>query len=325
MSTTKKKNKTYEHDYEWSGNAGPVKGVNIVEKNPWSKPGWNTIIKNDRPAARDNRSAEQKPTDWNQLQKQHQWKTPEWATMKGKDNSNKAIIKDSVPKPMLKNKNTPPQMNCSNNGKSTAAEVEAEIAEMERRIAEAKQQKISLQGQQQDQKGSANEAERHKHTVNETKLERARREAKEREEARWRATLVERNARDKAKREEARHAALSVKVHDDTSWQNKQSSRNDAVIAQKIELPMESKDNIQMPAPTSIPALDVSPTIIGESTADDDESVEYVEEYVDDDEDVEYEEVYVEEDYEEHQVVACSAEDLQRQIDALRQQLASVQ
>ena len=65
----------------------------------------NSVTKADSKTTGSSSIVEQKPTDWQRLQDQHQWSTPEWATMKGKNTSTKTIVKDPVPKPsMLKKK-----------------------------------------------------------------------------------------------------------------------------------------------------------------------------------------------------------------------------
>ena len=350
-----KKNKQYEHDYEWSGNAGPVKGVNLAEKNPWNKPGWNAVTKpqSPAPASHDSRKMEQKPTDWQRLQSQHQWQTPEWATMKNKQTNN-AIVKDPVPKPMLKKR----EVGTTKFGGATAggtntrvSEEEAEIAEMERLIEEAKQKKAALERQkkEEEERKKKEEEERQKNSVNETALEKARREAKEREEARWRATLAERNVRDKERREQARLAALSQqsKLHDVTSWQTQtktketspRSSHNHPVniaavapssnvVEPPVQLPQPGTSAVTAAMTTQQhkhhePAADRKPVpqAAADEAEDYEEVVEYVEEYVDDYE----EEEIVEEEYEEQGEAAADAAELQRQIDALRQQLAAVQ
>lgn len=357
-SSSKKKNKNYDFDYEWSGNAGEVKGVNLAEKNPWNKPGWNTVVKADSKTTGNSSIVEQKPTDWQRLQDQHQWSTPEWATMKGKNTSNKTIVKDPVPKPsMLKKKQfgggaNNPKMGAgagdatnTKGGGSAVTDAEMEIAEMERLIEQARQKKAAMLAQKmKDEEEQRAEAERVKHTVNETALEKARREAKEREEARWRATLAERNARDKEKREQARLAALGgqeqqSKLHGDTSWQKQQSTTTTATTGKNVpivtskataptkERPAQHQQQSQQPSMTKHePVSDDGP--MEGAVEEYEEEVEYDEEYVDDS-DYEEEEYVEETDDEEEGDVAHparnDADELQRQIAALRQQLASVQ
>jgi hypothetical protein len=38
-------NKTYEYDYEWTGQEEKPKGVVLQEKNPWNKPNWGNSAK----------------------------------------------------------------------------------------------------------------------------------------------------------------------------------------------------------------------------------------------------------------------------------------
>lgn len=206
------KAKVYEHDYEWTGQENKPKGVNLQEKNPWNKPDWGV-----KPASQSSSTGTSSYNlqpdrfDMDELQRRHQWETPNWATVKGNDTKNRDVITDPIPKPMLKKSSVngcPGESGSAStssgagNAKKTPEQVDSEIADIERRIEEARQNKAALEKQTEE------EERRLKHTIEESKLEKARRLAKEREEARWRATLAERNKRDKEKREQARLAAL---------------------------------------------------------------------------------------------------------------------
>jgi hypothetical protein len=219
------KAKVYEHDYEWTGQENKPKGVNLQEKNPWNKPDWGVKpVCQSGPTS----SYDLHPDrfDMDELQRRHQWEKPNWATVKGNTVGNKDVITDPIPKPMLKklsvggspgdNGLTSTATGSSSKSK-TPDEVNNEIADIERRIEDARQNKAALEKQKEE------DEKRLKHTVEESKLEKARRLAKEREDARWRATLVERNQRDKEKREQARLAALQqsnlAASTSDSMWQ----------------------------------------------------------------------------------------------------------
>jgi hypothetical protein len=213
------KQKTYEHDYEWNGNAQPQKGVNIKEKNPWPTPVFASV---QQPSNNNKKTISstpvQAPTDIDELRQAHPWQKPQWATVDkspNKNTSTTAVDRDAIPKPMLKKT---PGGNTSTTNIITADN--DAIAAMERKLAAAKQRQAELM--QKGQAVASNEtnetvAGREKHVSEETKLERARRLAKEKELERWRATLKERNERDKAQR----HAAAGLVSHvlDDTAWQ----------------------------------------------------------------------------------------------------------
>jgi hypothetical protein len=229
------KQKTYEHDYEWNGNSQPQKGVNIKEQNPWPTPTFASV----KPPSSSGKSTKvstpvQPPTDLNELRQAHPWQKPQWATV---DNNNKspqknsasscsvpvAIDRDAIPKPMLKKT---PGDDCTN---TTAIQASDDaIAAMERTLAAAKQRQAAAQAKASNKNEPAEEetaaataaAQRAKHQSEETKLEQARRVAKEKELERWRATLQERNERDKAKRQQARNGLVAHGgLLDDTAWQ----------------------------------------------------------------------------------------------------------
>lgn len=204
--------KTYEYDYEWNGEENKQKGVVIQEKNPWNKPNWGNLSKPvSTSPSKSSFAAEPERFGMEELQRRHQWTTPDWATVKGKKqpSEEKEILRDPIPKPMLKKTaaGTAAGIQGATGGPNSAAE--AEIAAMEQKIEQAKQKKAALEQQQQQQVAEA-EAERTRNKVEESKLEKARRLNKEREDVRWRATLAERNERDKALREQARLAALKA-------------------------------------------------------------------------------------------------------------------
>ena len=311
----------------------------------------------------DHRAVEQNPTDWQKLQDQHHWQTPDWATVKKQQNVNKneshrAIVKDPVPRPMLK-KMSVTAATAGGKGTNGASfggdkvpsavttniqDAEAEIAEMERLIEQATQKKIALLAAAKE----AEEQERQKHTVNETALEKARREAKEREEARWRATLQERNARDKERREQARLNALcnNNKTRDDASWQQTSPTRSKhachgdqgreepttptlhAVEEKQLQQQQQQSPN----QPNSRCQQHTVKQQQQQQQSEHENEVEY------EDEEIEEEEYYeeIEDEYEDEEVLDDdddgelnnhneeTAVELQRQIDDLRRQLAVV-
>jgi hypothetical protein len=251
-TANKKKNKVYEFDYEWNGQAERSKGVNLKEQNPWHKPAFASVVvpTNNQRINTDYRSMEQAPKldkkGMDKLKENHQWQIPEWATVKQKQqqpSSAEPILKDPIPKPMLKKTNR-------GDGPTSIAETEAAIAEMQRQIQILQAQKkkaassvaaagggggtaldsTSTQKDKQDhpeEQQQQQQQQRDKHLANETQLERARRLAKEREEQRWRATLKERNLRDAEKRRLARLQAASTtqqKSSDDT-WKQTQDQQ----------------------------------------------------------------------------------------------------
>ena len=198
---------------------------------------------------------------------------------------------------------------------------------MERRIAEAKARKAALVLEKE--KEAAAEAERQRHMVDETKVERARRLAKEREEARWRATLQERNERDKAKREAARiAAATTTAIHADAAWQNPKSETT-AVSG--------GANHRQEPATTQpAPVVHAQPTATTPQYAEEPASSYAQHEPSREEEEYEVEEEYTEEEYAEEDMLSAEAgqgtqppatvldeeaAELQRQIDELQRQL----
>jgi hypothetical protein len=220
------KTKVYEHDYEWTGQENKPKGVNIQEKNPWNKPEWGArpVSNSSSTSPLDDRQPDL--VDMDELQRRHQWEKPNWATVNDHNVNNKDVITDPIPKPMLKKstvKGSPGENGLTLTSKDpdrktkTPEQVHNEIADIERRIEEARNNQAALEKQKEE------DERRQKHKVEESKLEKARRLAKEREEARWRATLAERNQRDKEKREQARRAALQNNNHavstSDNIWQ----------------------------------------------------------------------------------------------------------
>lgn len=338
------KEKSYEYDYEWSGEENKPKGVNLHEKNPWNKPNWGNAAKPVASSGQTSQTPQSDPLDMDELQRRHQWETPNWATVKdGKKDSNKEILKDSIPKPMLKKTAAGTasgiQGASATGGKTDAisiAAAEAEIADMERRIQEARMKKAALEQEKQ----LHDEVERAKHTVEETKLEQARRLAKEREEARWRATLAERNALDKEKREKARLAATQQGANpsSDAAWsktQEEQQQRHQERVQQEAtrRQAAEREEAIEIERDSAIASerdSDVNPVQshrqlersrfeaagAGHGDGADCEEEEYDEEYEDE----------VEEDYEVDEIddpFAATADELQRQIDELRRQLGS--
>jgi hypothetical protein len=235
------KTKVYEYDYEWTGEENKLKGVNIQEKNPWNKPDWGV-----KPVSQSSSTSSYDlypdRFDMNELQRRHQWEKPNWATVKDHDvNKNKDVISDPIPKPMLKKVSarcSQGENGSTSTGKrdktNTPEQVDKEIVELEDRIEEAREKKAALEKQKQDD----DEHERLKHTVEESRLEKARRLAKEREEARWRATLTERNQRDKEKREQARLLALQqsnlVASTSDSVWQ-KTGAEQDQRFQERVQ------------------------------------------------------------------------------------------
>ena len=201
--------KVYEHDYEWTGQENKPKGVNIQEKHPWNKPNWG---ENPVGQSHSATSYDLHPDrfDMDELQRRHQWETPQWATVKGRcENMNRDVISDPIPKPMLKT--TGSSGSPGKNGSTSADirnktrkpdEMDKEIADMKRQIEEVKQKKEALMKQKQEE----DEHERTKHTIKESKIEKARRLAKEREDARWRATLAEQTSG--IKKRESKHVLL---------------------------------------------------------------------------------------------------------------------
>lgn len=348
------KNKVYEYDYEWNGQENESKGVNINEKNPWNKPDWGTKPKKDHSGPQSSYVTQPDRFGMEELQRRHQWEKPDWATMQKKSNgstavpdNDKDIIKDPIPKPMLKktvagvasgilgaSASTTSTTTSSKSKQKTSEETEREIAEMERRIAEARQKKAALEQQKQIEDAEAVLA-RPKHTVEESKLERARRLAKEREEARWRATLAERNLREKEQREQARLAALNKGGNNtaktsDAVWektQNVQQEQYEERVRQEARKRQEVIEQEMMMAKQKqrqVPEVTIAqPTAQIVDTSPDE--VEFEEEIIE-----EYTEEYEEEEVEEFNADVqegnnCGdVDDIQRQIDELRRQLASV-
>ena len=362
------KNKVYEHDYEWKGQENESKGVNINEKNPWNKPDWGTKPKKDHSTPQSSSSVT--PADhfgtMEELQRRHQWEKPDWATIQKRGgestpmDSNKDIIKDPIPKPMLKKtvagvasgilgaSSTTTSAGSKSKNK-TFEDTDREIAEMEKSIEVARQKKAVLEQQKQIEEAEAAIA-RQKHTVEESKLERARRLAKEREEIRWRATLAERNLRDKEQREHARLAALNKSSNttsktSDAVWektQNEQQEQYEERVRQEAKKRQETIDQEMMIAKQKqqqekkdtgaqpvMPIASVTPDPLNTNHHDEEFEEEIIEEYTE-----EYEEEEYDEDEEEGTnapiVVEGNAasgdvvDDIQRQIDALRLQLGIV-
>lgn len=144
------------------------------------------------------------------------------------------VIKESIPSPVLKNRSAVgvqydildskgAKSGYATSGNSAEATTDA-IAEMERRIKEVKARKAASMEKHQE------EQDRAKHTINETKVERARRLAKEKEDQRWKATLPERVAMEKQKREAAK-ASMTNHIKSDTAWQKSPSKCEPAVTS----------------------------------------------------------------------------------------------
>jgi hypothetical protein len=346
------KNKVYEHDYEWSGQENESKGVNINEKNPWNRPQWGTKPKKDHSGPQSSYATQpERFATMEELQRQHQWEKPDWATVqkKGSNNSvlptndNKDIIKDPIPKPMLKKTAagvasgilgaSTATSQIFNNKKSKATEeTEREIAEMERRIEEARKKKVALE-QQKLLEEAEEAAARQKHTVEESKLERARRLAKEKEEARWRATLAERILREKEQREQARLAALhksntSAVKSSDAVWektQQEQQEQYEERVRQEARKRQEAIEEELMIAKGTLQHEQQKEQLIArvENSNDQGNDEEDIEEII---------EEYIEE-YDEDDMISASVEgtpsadgtsnidEIQRQIDELRKQL----
>lgn len=361
------KNRTYEYDYEWTGQENKSNGVNLHEKNQWSKPSWGSAAK-PVTSGQTSYTTQSDRFGMEKLQQRHQWEKPNWATAKDK-NSNKEILRDPIPKPTLKKTPGPATGGCigtPSSGMNTidVTDADMEIAEMERRIEEAKQKKAALAKLKDD------EDERTKHTVEDSKLERARRLAKEREEGRWRETLQERNARDKEKREQARLAALASQSGTNTSdavWQKTQEEQQQRhqkrvqeeaakrqcdkttgrermdqqqrleqqeryVLLEQEQILQQRQRSVEAEQATTMLQTDnqyQQKQIYGQTGHDYEDVEEYdEEEIVEEDEGFEgdelesYDEV---EDVSNGQVAESSTVDeLQRQIDALRRQLAGV-
>ena len=349
------KNKTYEYDYEWAGQENKPKGVNLQEKNPWSKPDWGNATK---PAAGQTSSYVAQPDRFgmDELQRRHQWEKPDWATVKSNSKSaERDILKDPIPKPMLKKTAagvaTGIKGATAGDKKSAdaVAAAEAEITDMERRIEAAREAKATLEQQKLE------EAQRTKHTVEETKREMARRLAKEREDARWRATLAERNARDKEKREHARLAALVSASSSDDIWlktQEEQQHRHQERVQQEAakrketerEAEMERQNQMnhyqnhvqelertQREEHTEQAEQAVKPNYNGLSKGHVPDQMDVANQYEEYDD---YEEEEYFEEYDEEEIlddcdvpaegnVPSTADELQRQIDELNRQLAS--
>jgi hypothetical protein len=351
------KNKVYEHDYEWTGQENKAKGVNLQEKNPWSKPAWGSQS-NERSCSTSSYAAQPDRFGMNELQRLHQWEKPNWATAKeSSTNTNKDILKDSIPKPMLKK--TVAGVASGIQGASSvvsgrnnkpADETEKEIAEMERRIEEVRQKKLALEKQKLEDEEKA-EQQRNKHTIEESKLEKARRLAKEREDARWRATLGERNERDKEKREHARLTALSqsstAPCTSDTVWQKTQDEeqmryldrvQQETIKRKATEGQILSTEQMHIHEMHRVADEHLGHTSqrenspfqctseVQEEATDCEENDEILEEY--DEEYEEFIEEYVEEDgmvsssnNDEQAPTAETVDSLQRQIEELRRQL----
>jgi hypothetical protein len=345
-------NKTYDYDYEWTGQEEKPKGVVLQEKNPWNKPNWGNSAKPASPG-KSSFAAQPDRFGMDELKRRHQWTTPAWATVKGKQQSATAaptpasddadIIKDPIPKPMLKQ--TAAGAKAGIKGASagggrwsakTVAAAQAEIAAMEQQIAAAKQKKAQADAAAAAEQ-QAQEEQRAKHTVEETKLEKARRLAKEREEERWRATLAERNERDKAKREQARLAALAVQnsaQRKDDEWNqahSEQQQRYEARVQQEALKRQQELEEAAGAAEAEAAYTAPSESYATISPANENDAGQAAEYNVNDEfyEEEIIEEEIVEDEYEEvdceaDEDVSAYPDELQRQIDALRLELASM-
>jgi hypothetical protein len=343
------KNKVYDHDYEWSGQENESKGINLSEKNPWNKPDWGTKPKSEPTAPQQQSSYATQPDRFGmeELQQRHQWAKPDWATMQkgsGTGSNRNDIIKDPIPKPMLKKtaagvaSGIQGASNTGGKNNTSTKDQEQEIAEMERRIEEARQKKFALEQQRKVEEEEA-EAARQKHTVEESKLERARRLAKEREEARWRATLTERNLREKEQREQARLAALGkdngkTASTSDAVWektQQEQQVRYQERVENETSKRQVAIDHEIMMKKQQQNAAALQPTSACRSHehALEEYEEEIIEEYVEDDDNIEE----LVEDCDDERAMSVTAiaavgsndvDDIQRQIDELRRQLEQV-
>lgn len=332
------KNKQYEYDYEWDGNAKPQAGVNIAKKNPFKAPAWKSPGASKPPKCQSHTPVQEAATPKrHELEAKFPWQKPNWATVdkSPKKQQHAQVIKSSIPKPMLKETPNSPlkSKTGSSNTPSGDADADSEVQALERKIAEAKRRKEELMKQKEE------EAERTKHTVEETKLERARRLAKEREEQRWRDTLKERNERDKKKRLEAA-SKLAAPVSD-KAWQKpvekvsepKRQYENDPYGQEQQQLPSSGTEEEcgTHEVEQGVATLQTNQEALGAYNNTNQPTHNYndyqtpIKQY--DDDSSEYEEEIIEEVAEEEDEVdpaALRAAELQRQIDALERELQQV-
>jgi hypothetical protein len=194
------------------------------QKHNWEQPNW--AVKTSSNSCSKKQQQQTRGVVEEPAKRAFSWEKPDWAVPE-KHVSDKRIDKRSIESPVLKKSEGAVKRTECRGKEGSSTEVvtvddEDEISGLQLRLQKAKEMKAKLtkmcgnvKKDEQAVSDAAKSKEEKKDRVvgsmtveQETKLEMARRIAKEREEAAWRARQAERNEADRKKREEARAKIL---------------------------------------------------------------------------------------------------------------------